>query len=140
MGFRLRPFHYFPNTDVRFYFILFFYLQGREHEHLLLGAVYLLQQDGPARLLVQLGYSNCIVLDQNESKVQHCTTDPSCPGVQFLESVEQMCQVSHFWIQVKEDVVLEAEQQLVFVLDVLLHQGARRVQPPVNHSDIQHTE
>lgn len=35
-----------------------------------------------------------------------------------------MRQVSHFWIQVKEDVVLEAEQQFVFVLDVLLHQGA----------------
>lgn len=48
--------------------------------------------------------------------------------------------MSYFWIQVKEDVVLEAEQQLVLVLDVLLHQGARRVQPAVNHSDIQHTE
>lgn len=123
LGFRLRPFYYFLNTDACFFFF-FFYLQGCEHEHLLLGAVNLLQQDGPARLFVQLGYSNCVVLEQNKSTTQHCTIETSCPGVLFLGLVEQTCQVSHFWIQVKEDVVLEAEQQFFFVLDVLLHQGA----------------
>lgn len=106
------------------FWVFFFYLQGCEHEHLLLCAVYLLQQDGPAPLFVQLGYSNCVVLEQNKSTTQHCTIETSCPGVLFLGSVEQLRQVSHFWIQVKEDVVLEAEQQLVFMLDVLLHQGA----------------
>lgn len=43
--------------------------------------------------------------------------------------------VSYFRIEVKEDIVLEAQQQLVFVLDVLLHEGSRRVQPPVNQSN-----
>lgn len=106
------------------FFFVFFYLQGCEHEHLLVGAVNLLQQDGPARLFVQLGYSNCVVLEQNKSTTQHCTIETSCPGVLFLGLVEEMRQVSHFWIQVKEDVVLEAEQQFLFVLDILLHQGA----------------
>lgn len=43
--------------------------------------------------------------------------------------------VSYFRIDVKEDIVLEAQQQLVFLLDVLLHEGMRRVQPPVNQSN-----
>lgn len=54
-------------TDTFKYWCIFiFYLQGRKHEHLLLGAVYLLQQDGPASLFVQLGYSNCVVLEQKQ--------------------------------------------------------------------------
>lgn len=39
-----------------------FHLQGGEHQHLLLGAVDLLQQDGPAGLFVQLGDSDGVVL------------------------------------------------------------------------------
>lgn len=100
--------------------LYFFYLQGCKHEHLLLGAVYLLQQDGPASLFVQLGYSNYVVLEQNKSTFHHCDKSPRC----FAEGQVDQCRVSYFWIQVKEDVVLIAEQQLVFVLDVLLHQGA----------------
>lgn len=64
-------------------FFCFFYLQGCKHEHLLLGAVDLLQQDGPARLFVQLGYSNCVVLEQNKSTTQHCTIGNKLPWCTF---------------------------------------------------------
>lgn len=40
--------------------------------------------------------------------------------------------ISYFRIEVEKDIVLEAEQQLVVVLNVLLHKRKRRVQPPVN--------
>lgn len=130
LGFRPRRF-----TTFEHWCIFITYLQGRKHEHLLLSAVYLLQQDGPASLFVQLGYSNCVVLEQNNSSFLSLWR---VALVLFFVRLNKMCQVSYFWVQVKEDVVLEAEQQLVFVLDVLLHQGARRVQPPVNHSNIRH--
>lgn len=44
------------------------HLQGREHHHLLLGAVDLLQQQVPPRLLVQLGQPHRVCLDKREGE------------------------------------------------------------------------
>lgn len=43
--------------------------------------------------------------------------------------------VSYFRIDVKEDIVFKAKQQLVIFLNALLHKRTRGVQPPVNHSN-----
>lgn len=42
----------------------------------------------------------------------------------------------YFGVQIEEDVVLKAQQQPVAALNVLLHEGTRRVQPPVNPRDV----
>lgn len=46
----------------------------------------------------------------------------------------------YFGVKIEEDVVLEAKQQPVAALNVLLHEGTGRVQPPVDPGDIKNTE